>query len=461
MPEANRNVMPSSPLRSPWFIAAFVAMMVSRIVLFGWFEPLYTDVTTYFSYAINGVDLHLVPYRDVPIEYPPLAYAAVALPRWLSTPVPRGLLESPLAHDLFLEYVREFRLEMLAADVAAFVLLLLIVRRRRPELLAAAAWGYVLVTTLSAHVLFDRFDAGLSMLILLWAWSWLRVDGSRRPGVWQVIAYAALGLGFAYKLVPLVVLPLVMMADLRAIGRRTDAGRAAIACLACALAGLGPFAWYYRQAGASLWKMFTFHQERGLEIESLWASVAMLLHPLGLELQAKNGFGCWNVVTPADPALLLASNVTIGVLLAVAGLRACWPTMPFTRTDAYRWGLFVLAGMLVLPKVLSAQYLVWGLPVILLLGAELFTRRQYGVLIGLLVPVAGLTAAVFPYLFFRTVMIAGRVRENLHSLVPELDWLPCTLLVVRNAILLGVFAWLAATIFARWKSRAGRATMAA
>src|SRR5262249_40916511 len=112
---------------------------------------LHSDVPYYCTYALKGVDLREVPYRDFVIEYPPVSYWAVCVPRLLSSaPFAEFELRNVPPQEVARDYRRWFRLEMAAADAAAFACLILLVRRRRPDLQALAAWGYALIGLLLA-----------------------------------------------------------------------------------------------------------------------------------------------------------------------------------------------------------------------------------------------------------------------------------------------------------------------
>ncbi|HWC90163.1 MAG TPA: hypothetical protein VG433_10920 [Pirellulales bacterium] len=446
-------------------LAAVVGFIASRAFLLAAFAPLFTDYQTYFQRAASGVDLGLVPYRDFTLEYPPTAYWCLALPRWLAPlRLPRGLLGSGLWTKFVPDYGSTFRWEMLGCDVLAFVLLMAVVARRRRELLAPAAWTYVLLTTILAPVLLDRLDIGVLCLLLVWAWSWLRLDpdadgrSPSRPAFWQALAYLALGLGCSYKLIPAAIVPLVVIADVRAMRTLKDELRLAGGLLAFAATAVGPFAYYYHAAGPKLWSMFQYHTARGLEIESLWGSLLLALRPLGLEVRAVNNYGSWNVASRFDVELLALSTAAMALILVVGLFRACWPTRPFLRSDAYRWSLLTLLGLMLAAKVLSVQYLLWGLPAALLLGAERLSRSRFLLLCAGLLLIAALTTAVFPVLFFSQLPLFGHVIPIEHALIPKMDWLPAGLLIARNLLLVALFAALASMLFKGQPAKSAAAT---
>jgi hypothetical protein len=435
-----------------WMLpGALLAFVATRAYLLLWFTPLLDgDVNDYLNYALHAVDGGLTPYRDVPIEYPPVAYWAMTLPRWLCRDwlswEAIGRLWPP---DVVARYHRCFRGEMFVFDLASFALLLGIVRRRRPELVGVAAAGYVALTTLMAHVLYDRLDMGLLCLLLAWAYAWLRSAGSSRAGGWLCAAYLALGLAISYKLIPLLIVPLVLVAEARQVRSARDALRAGLLFTILGTAATGPFLWYYfGPAGSDVFHPFKYHGARGIEACSLYGTLMMAAEPLGFGLQAVHGHGSWNVEGSLAGPLLTASTVVLAIVVGGLLLLACWPGRTLDRAETYRLALVTLLAAVVVAKVLSAQYLVWALPLALLLGAELLGRREYLLLVGLLTLIAVLTTAVFPYLFFPEYLGKSGAVVNPYPLIPDLHWLPCTLLIARNALLVACVVWLGARTIA-------------
>jgi hypothetical protein len=424
--------------------AAFVA---TRVYLLFFFQPLYTDLVGYFEYAINGVDFRQTPYRDNPtdrpLEYPPLAYWTMAVPRWLAaTPLYRADAIQGRHWEALPDYVAIFRREMFAFDLGAFVLFLLIVRRRRPALLLPAGLGYIAVTTLLGHVVYDRLDIGVLFFLLAWAYAWLRSDETNRWSIaWQIASHVALGMGIAYKLLPIVVVPLVIIGDLRAIRSARDAARQAATLLLLAATATGPFLFYLLRDGTYVFGVFRYHSERGIQIESVYASLILLLKPLGLAVQVTTGYGSSNLESSVSGALVTTSSVLLIALLGSVALWACRSNTKTDRATIYGVACCMLVASLALAKVISVQYLVWALPVLLLAATESLSTRQLWGLVAVCVIMAGLSTWVFPYLW-RSEYPSGNVFvPNAHPLVPDLNWLPCSALAVRNLLLVVSVIW--------------------
>ena len=124
-------------IRDRRLIVAILALVwvISRAAILCSVDPDETDVELYFRYAVQGVDDHQVPYRDFDVEYPPVAYWFIALPRLIDpSPVPAGTFDRPLRESAaFHRYGYLYEAQAVACDLLAFVLLLSIARRRWPE----------------------------------------------------------------------------------------------------------------------------------------------------------------------------------------------------------------------------------------------------------------------------------------------------------------------------------------
>src|SRR5580704_4840744 len=98
-----------------------LAWAISRLTIVFFMPAISSDAHLYLTYAVQGVDLGQVPYRDFHVEYPPVAYWSVALPRWLDpVPYPSDNLNEEALERLFPRYLLFFRLEMALLDGLAF-----------------------------------------------------------------------------------------------------------------------------------------------------------------------------------------------------------------------------------------------------------------------------------------------------------------------------------------------------
>ncbi len=227
----------------------------------------------FYQYAGDFASGRL-PYRNVPVEYPPLAMVILLLPALPLLPF-AGIAPRPDAnpHPLhpdpvrYMAYGISFAVLMLAADA----LTLWLVRRAARRLLPGdptGAWSgllYVVLAFASTAIL-QKFDLVVGLLCLAAVLALL----ARRDGIaWGALAAATLVKGFPIVLVPLFVLWRVQgtQVDWRAIGRGIAGGAA------FSLAVLGPIV--LASGIAPLVHSVAYHTGRGLEIESLWASLVL------------------------------------------------------------------------------------------------------------------------------------------------------------------------------------------
>jgi hypothetical protein len=471
---------PTGAPRWLW-ISAVVGFILTRAYLLGllgpWlgvFVPNGTDAGLYFEYACATVDSGQTVYREIKVEYPPIAYWVIAAPRWMdhqrySTRQWRAELTSE-EPTLFFDYWRHFRWQMALFDVMAFALFLAIVVGRAPDRAASAAWGYVVGTAILGHMLYDRLDAGLLFLIVLWAFTWLRGSGrSEQSDGWLLASYFVLGLSIAYKLVPVVVLPLLLPCELWFLldGRRTGQFRAALMSVAGRLtvflvAVAVPFLLHMTSAGRDTFAFLEYHGERELEIESLWATLLMLLRDVtGLTIQQGHGHGSYfveSVDSPVGMYFRYASTVSLFCAYGALGIWALWQGRRFDRVRAFQAGCLGLCMLPILARVFSTQYLIWILPLVLLLGVELLSRLQYSMLMLAVLAIAAMTTWVFPYNFYSHNPMAPEELINTNGLIPALSRPACWMLIARNALYLSMIAYLAIALVRRGRIPSGAAS---
>jgi hypothetical protein len=264
-------------------------------------------------------------------------------------------------------------------------------------------------------VLGSLFDTRFDLWPTLLAIGAVAAAARERP----VVSGALLGLGFAAKLWPAVLLPLVAVHLWRRRG-----GDAAVALLAAfllvAAACFLPFAVLSPQG---LHAMFSDQLGRPLQVESLGSSVLLTLHNLvGTPIVRDVSHGSDNLVGSTAHALALEQSV-----LQTLAIVAIW--IWFARSDRSTEQLFLssaaaVCAFIALGKVLSPQYLAWLLPLVPLV------RGRRGAVAGALLLLAmGLTQGWFPYRYL--------------SLVETSDTLTVTLVLARDLTLLALLAVLA------------------
>ena len=276
-----------------------------------------------------------VPYRDFFIEYPPGSLPAL---------IPPALLSASRNG-----YTDLFSLEM-AILLAVTLLVTALAARKlhgsRAWMLPAATFALAALSLYPVAV--TRYDAVVALTL------GLGVFFATLGGRFLMLAYASLGLGTAAKIVPaLATLPL-------ALARRRVVHGYAVFLAVLALSFV-PFALL---GGRDLFQSFTYQAERGLQVESLAASVLMIFRSVDGVVFEHGAFEVrgWGV----GLATSLSPFITL-LLLVVTGLVMYWEYRRFGGLGAEAFprqaAALILAFMLG-SRVLSPQYVIWLLPLI-------------------------------------------------------------------------------------------------
>jgi glycosyl transferase family 87 len=278
-----------------------------------------------------------IPYRDFFIEYPPGSLPAF---------VPPALFSVDRAG-----YITLFASEMALVLVVALVLTALAARKLR----GLWAWPVPALTFVAAAIMLypvavTRYDAAVALTLAGGAL------GAALGGRYVYLAYASLGLGAAAKLVPaLATVPLA----------RREAARGYAVFFGVLVLFFAPAVLL---GGDRFLNTFAYHAERGLQVESLAASILL---KLGWVSGISFEYGAFEV---HGRGVGLASSLSLpmtGVLLLITAL-AMYRHHRRGGLDAGRFPRYAAALILAFmlgSKVLSPQYIIWLLPLVPL-GAE-------------------------------------------------------------------------------------------
>src|SRR5438105_9349855 len=327
-----------------------------------------------------------IPYRDFSLEYPPGSLPAFAVP-------------SLGPADAYRSWFMGFELVCGLAVVA-----LVAVASRSAVRTAYAALAPLALGPLVLH----RYD--------LWATA-LAVAGlvGILVGTRRRLGFAALGLGTAAKLFPIVLVPLGLLYVARREGRRE--ARAGLLAFAVTLAvAVVPF---LLVAPGGVRFSVERQSGRALQIESLGSSALLALHRVGAyRPHAVFSSGSWNL-SGALPDTLAAFQ-TLAQVAAVVGIWWLFARSRRTGPQLTVAAAAAVAAFVLFGRVLSPQYLTWLVPFV----ALAFGRRALAVA-GALVATLLLTRAVYP----------GRYDELIRFAAT-----PTWLLVARNVLLVAITA---------------------
>jgi Glycosyltransferase family 87 len=346
--------------RGTWIAAGAAAVLfgLSFYVLQRWVEQgRLSDAPIYGDYA-SHMRAGAVPYRDFPFEYPPAALPVVLLPAYTTW-----------------SYVTSFAVLMgvcgagcIAAAASAL---------RAVGAGADRIWTGLLAIGVSPLVLGSLFDTRFDL------WPTLLAVGALAAIVRErsVMSGLLLGVGFAAKLWPGVLLPIAVA---RLWRRRGSASALAVVATFVAVAGACflPFAVL---APDGLRSMFADQLDRPLQVESLGAAVLMAAEHLGMRplttvashrALALSGHGAG---LAADLSTALEATAVVAIWIIFARRR---------NTDGEATLLAAAAAvsaLIAFDKVLSPQYLIWLVPFVLLLhgGQGVFASAVLFLALGL------------------------------------------------------------------------------
>ncbi|MGL4832603.1 MAG: glycosyltransferase 87 family protein [Propionibacteriaceae bacterium] len=320
--------------------------------------------------------------------------------------------------------------------VAAFILIMValdgwyswVLYQRSKDRHAWALWWWIGFTFLMGPTAYMRFD----MLPAVLAGGALLLLASGKP----VRSGMAIGLGAAIKLWP----ALLWLAQL---GRRRHRLRASIAMwLSGGMLALASLIW----AGWDrLLSPLTWQKDRGLQVESVWATGPMLHrlfspHRFSVELSPHKAF---EISGPSTHAWQVAGSIaTVLGLIFIVAMVIYWLRGPAAESLTLA-GLIMIATigiMIVTNKTFSPQYLMWlAAPCAALFaiseGSERTLMRR---LAGLVLAICLLTQFVYPIGYDWLVRRFGVI-----------TWLVTLALAVRNIALCWLIGWISVLIIYR------------
>lgn len=385
------------------------------------------------------------PWADI-IEYPPPAILWLALPQYLNDPLPppevAGRMNpaerEPLFARLTAQYIDIFRKLTASTDVLAFLVCSLVVFRvfkgERALVSGARLMVYVVLGAILCQMVYDRLDLLCGLLVVgAVALMVLRVH--------FVFSLIVLALAVNFKLVPIVLAPLWMLGSLRA-DRMPPSWRAgALFKIGLVLSGrlvliLSLVAmWTAPFVLTQGWKCLDFlmyQKDRGIHIGSMFASIMLMLRPLGHESRIIFDHESFGLESSLSGTFGMVSNPLMFVsVLAVTFLfvRHCMgnsgagnetetagsPELKHAargETLAQRYpDAFITTAVVALmvtlcgSKLFSSQFLLWFVPLVPLV-------RLRGVA-GWMFPlgfagVCAVTTAMFPFYFKSDILAMDR-----------------------------------------------------
>lgn len=342
-----------------WFAAVSLLQLspvITKFFFAGILEPNVEYLRGFAACAHNG----FLPYRDFPIEYPPLGALWFMLLAHFG-PRDSGFYEA-FTFGMFLWSL---------FGLLGVIRLSDLVSKDGPtpaRRLAASVFYTVAIIAVG--------PTGLASLdyIPMALTAWALVALARRR---QALALAILAAAFAVKVYPAVLVPLFLYESYRQSGwRGLLRGIAGFASAAAAI-----FALPLIYAPKDLLESYTYHSQRGIEVGSSYAAAMLFLKHFGLKTAILPAYGAWNVVAGGTSHLFktLSSFILLLLILrAYARLIRIVQRKPPAPDEPARDSLIrvisvsgmALSAFIIGFKVGSPQFLCWLVPVLVPLALD-------------------------------------------------------------------------------------------
>lgn len=389
-------------------IFSILAIQVLVLLLLSYFswrrapEGTFT-LRLYYDYSLNFLRGQ-VPYRDFAFEYPPLALLPMILPHWAKL----GQTITPS------EYARLFMVEnVLLSLIGAIAFIWMSSRWQCREKLVLSVSLYSVLVIVTAPVMLGRYDLFPTLLTMLAVMAAINRQA--------ILAGGWLAFGIAAKLYPVILLPVF---SLYYLARRDYSTllRFGVGMVGGTVTSM-LFVW---RGMGSISSFLSYHQDRGLQLESIPAGIIVLAKALGLtEVSIVSNFGAKHIVSPLADNVLgwlsLLSLVTFVGLIAFCFVVFRRDRISTGQISAENLAIFALLTLLVFiatGKVFSPQYVVWLIPFVP------FLRISQAICV---IVISLMTVAIYPFLYDRLL---------------DFDMGTVILLNLRNFLLILLLFWL-------------------
>ncbi|MCM0605525.1 MAG: DUF2029 domain-containing protein [Xanthomonadaceae bacterium] len=357
------------PLKSiPWLPLGVFIFLVSRLfILFG-FQPYVTDVVLYADQA-QQASQGLRAYRDFFYPYPPLSLPLIYLPQWLGA-------------EEFFSYRNIFNKVFFLIDLLMTYFTVRVAKKHfkfsEPMIFSLLCLLSVM-GLLQGHLIYDRIDLGVSFFnFSLFAMS----VNSAAFGFRALVSNA----GVLFKFIPF--FPAVFLSLLQ--NSKEKKPQLFMKQSLFLIPALIVIAMLENSSHPGIYKYLFEHGERGIQIESVWATPYMIQEVWSSKSSVgiDTVFGGQHLKDEMISGVVLLLSKTLGFL--ILGLFGVYLLIkkPKPSIDLYLLTpLSVLLIFLSTQRVLSPQFFIWLMP-FLAISIVCFRNKR---MLGLTLALYGLT----------------------------------------------------------------------
>lgn len=352
-----------SDARLFWTVALLIYLClvpVFELVRATNFEP-HGDIKLY-KRVIDSIHSGELPYQDFEFEYPPYAIL------WFIVP---GLFSSARGFQV------AFGIEVLVIDALLKLALIRLALEEKSKRLFFPVIAFAFATAANNHFYLQRFDlipAAISFAMLI---AFYRKQ--------YYLSGALLAFGFGCKLYPILFAPPLLIIAWKNGGlRQFIAGFLVLIAPLILLGFVTPW-----------WQFMAFHTGRGLQCESIYASILWLGKLFGVFDLKWVFIKAWVEVTgPAATAVLPYAKIIFVATTFISVIYACvisYKNQQWTLPNLARLLLIPLCAFVCFNIVLSPQYLIW---IIALAAVAALDGRLHNVI--LITIAAVITPIIYP-----------------------------------------------------------------
>jgi hypothetical protein len=347
---------------------SFLIFILSRIIIYFMYGSTLIDTSFYAWAADAGILKGAAAYKDFSFPYPPFSLPFIYLPYLFDLPS-------------ILSYRNVFRLEMMFFDFLCVVFIYLFLRNRlkyNDNKICLAILLYSLLGLLIGHLLYERMDIVIAAIFVGIIYYYTDKT-TNRPAVYGLCIF-----GILFKIMPIFFIPIIFLTDLwkmieyKKLQPRVFLYPLISLCFCAAYLYL-----YNLSVNGKLFAYLLEHNQRGIQIESLWASPILLLasftHIEGFQILYN--YGALHITDKVIPPLYLCfSKYTGFVILVIFFIYYAYLLLDKKLVTRNKAKIFFLANFVVLlilisfQRVLSPQFLIWCLPGFCIISVG---RRKY------------------------------------------------------------------------------------
>lgn len=302
------------------------------------------ETALYYGYAQQMLGGNW-PYSDFSAEYPPVAMAIFLIAGILSW----NATSFEIVYGI---------MTALALLMGSYLIYRIVENYTdRPKHIV---WAFLLFLLIMYSHVFDRYDIFPVVMVLGALYCLVFLKGKETLG-WILLALAVMT-----KLYPAVLAPVLAIWMIRN-GRLREVFKGAVICIVVCVMCMVPF---FIADPSTAFSYVTYHSERGLQTESLPASVIELLSMVGLtDISYVFDYGSYNI-HGAVPDAVAKFIIPLMAVCLIALLVIYW--MSSGRRDRSEKSVIVACMtatliFVIINKVFSPQYIIWFLPYLIIL----------------------------------------------------------------------------------------------